>query len=222
MPDETKFEVDSLWAKPCRTYHVRHEPDQATIRQITELQDQIEATAARELLRVPAHSLHITVLTLFPAAANVAAPDDALWSQHNETWLERIGDVCAATHPFAVEFDSIRASRAIILRGDESANLNYFREKLITAVSLPGWEADTAQYRPYIPFSVRSFQTSVRNVGVDSSVRFCHENFLKGCHDRPRVPVPIFGTYFSTALHAGLVAGLASPREPGDGQSDAI
>jgi 2'-5' RNA ligase superfamily len=140
MPDETKFEVDSLWAKPCRTYHVRHEPDQATIRQITELQDQIEATAARELLRVPAHSLHITVLTLFPAAANVAAPDDALWSQHNETWLERIGDVCAATHPFAVEFDSIRASRAIILRGDESANLNYFREKLITAVSLPGWK----------------------------------------------------------------------------------
>ena len=50
MPDETKFEVDSLWAKPCRAYHVQHEPDQATIRQITELQDQIEATAARELL----------------------------------------------------------------------------------------------------------------------------------------------------------------------------
>jgi hypothetical protein len=141
MPDEAKFEVDSLWAKPYRAYHVQHEPDQATIRQITELQDQIEATAARKLLRVPAHSLHLTVLTLFPVTANIATPDDALWSQHNETWLERIGDVCAATHPFTVEFDSIHAtSRAIILRGDESENLKHFREKLVTAVSLPGWK----------------------------------------------------------------------------------
>jgi len=31
------FEVDSLWAKPCRAYHVQHEPDQATIRQIMKL-----------------------------------------------------------------------------------------------------------------------------------------------------------------------------------------
>jgi hypothetical protein len=90
LPDETKFEVDSLWAKPYRAYHVQHEPDQATIRQITELQDQIEATAARKLLRVPAHSLHLTVLKLFPVTANIATPDDALWSQHTETWLERI------------------------------------------------------------------------------------------------------------------------------------
>jgi hypothetical protein len=154
MPDETKFEVDSLWAKPYRAYHVQHEPDQATIRQITELQDQIEATAARKLLRVPAHSLHLTVLTLFPVTANIATPDDALWSQHNETWLERIGDVCAATHPFTVEFDSIHAtSRAIILRGDESENLKHFREKLVTAVSLP---------RATVPIFGTDFSATIR------------------------------------------------------------
>ena len=67
VPDETKFEVDSLWAKPCLAYHVQHEPDPATIQQITELQDQIDSTGAPELHRVPAHSLHMAVLTLFPA-----------------------------------------------------------------------------------------------------------------------------------------------------------
>jgi hypothetical protein len=141
MPDETMFEVDSLWAKPCRAYHVQHEPDQATIRQITELQDQIEATGPHELHRMPAHSLHMTVLTLSPATANVAMHDDAPWSRHNETWIERIGDVCASTHPVIVEFDSIRATRrAIILTGNESEDLKRFREKIVTAVSLPGWK----------------------------------------------------------------------------------
>jgi hypothetical protein len=141
MPDETVFEVDSFWAKPCRAYHVQHEPDQASIRQITELQDQIEATGARELHRMPVLSLHMTVLTLFPANASVATHDEALWSQHKEKWIERIGDVCASTRPVAVELNSIRAtSRAIILRGDESEDLKQFREKIVTAVSLPGWK----------------------------------------------------------------------------------
>src|SRR5260221_8839790 len=129
MPDDTKFEVDSLWAKPYRAYHVQHEPDQATIRQITERQDQIEATAARKLLRVPAHSLHLTVLTLFPVTANIATPDDALWSQHNETWLERICHVWAAAHPFTVEFASIHVtSPAIIMTGHDSQNLRHVPE----------------------------------------------------------------------------------------------
>jgi hypothetical protein len=107
----------------------------------SKLQDQIEATGARELHRMPVLSLHMTVLTLFPATASVATHDEALWSQHKEKWLERIGDVCASTRPVAVDLNSIRAtSRAIILRGDESEDLKQFREKIVTAVSLPGWK----------------------------------------------------------------------------------
>jgi phosphoglycolate phosphatase-like HAD superfamily hydrolase len=64
-------------------------------------------------------------------------------------------------------------------------------------------------------FSIRSFQTSVRNVGVDSSVRFCHENSRKGYRDRPRATVPIFGTDFSATIRAGLVAGLGIPTGTG-------
>ncbi len=187
MPDETVFEVDSFWAKPCRAYHVQHEPDQASIRQITELQDQIEATGARELHRMPVLSLHMTVLTLFPATASVATHDEALWSQHKEKWLERIGDVCASTRPV-----------------QENRHRSF----------ATGVETDTTQYRPYIPFSICSFQTSARNVDVDSSVRFCHENSLDGYRGRPRAPVPIFGTYFSAAICAGLVAEVDIPTGP--------
>jgi hypothetical protein len=141
MPDETVFEVDPFWAKPCRAYHVQHEPDQANIRQITEFQDHIEATSAGELHRMPVLSLHMTVLTLRSATASVAPGAEALWSQHKEKWLERIGDVCSSTRPVAIELNSIRATRgAIILSGDESEDLKQFREQLVAAVSLPDWK----------------------------------------------------------------------------------
>jgi hypothetical protein len=144
-PDEIISEADSFWATPCSAYHVQYEPDQATIRKITELQDQIEATDAREFYRMPAHSLHMTVLTLFPATANVATQDNTPWSQHNETWFERTRDICASTRPFRVEFDAIRTtSRAIVLIGNESEDLKHFRQKIVTAVSLPVWK-----FRPH-------------------------------------------------------------------------
>jgi hypothetical protein len=148
MPDETVFEVDPFWAKPCRAYHVQHEPDQANIRQITEFQDHIEATSAGELHRMPVLSLHMTVLTLRSATASVAPGAEALWSQHKEKWLERIGDVCSSTRPVAIELNSIRATRgAIILSGDESEDLKQFREQLVAAVSLPDWN----QHHPISP-----------------------------------------------------------------------
>ena len=223
MPDETKFKVDSLWAKPCRAYHVQHELDQATIRQITEVQDQIEATAAGELLRVPANSLHITVLTLFPATADVATPDDALWSQHNETWLERIGDVCAATHPFAVEFDSIRAAnRAIILRGDGCENLKRFRKKLVAVVSRPGWKPTPPDIVHVSLFRYARSELQLETLASVNRYGFVTKTHLKGIAIVQERRYPSLERIFLRRLALGSSPILASPPGPVDGQNGTI
>jgi hypothetical protein len=223
MPNETKFEVDPLWAKPCRAYHVQHEPDQLTIQQITELQDQIESTGARELHRVPAHSLHMTLLTMFPAIASVATPDEALWSQHNEIWLERIGDVCAATHPFAVEFDSVRAtSRAIILRGDECENLKRFRERLVTAVSLPGWKPTPPNIAHVSLFRYACSKLHRETLASVNRYEFVTRTHLKGIAIVQERRYPSLERIFLRRFALGSSPVLASPLGWVDSQNDVI
>ena len=223
MPDETKFEADSLWAKPCRAYHIQNEPDQATIQQITELQDQIEPTGAHELLRVPAHSLHMTVLTLFPATANVAAPDDTLWSQHNEIWIERIGDVCAATHPFAVDFDSVRAtSRAIILSGDGCENLKRFRERLVTAISLPGWKPIPPNIAHVSLFRYARSKLQLETLASVNRCNFVTKTHLKGIAIVQERRYPSLERIFLRRFALGSSPVLASPLGRVGGQNGAI
>jgi len=135
-----RTKVDRLWFKRCSAYHLQLFPASETVSKLCVLQDMIEYACDGPLLRVPAQSLHMTVVTLLNAANELRIPNDEAWSLKGKEWQETIEMSLSATSPFDLCFREVAASEsAIFLRAQEPPELRRLRSTISAAVSFEDW-----------------------------------------------------------------------------------
>jgi hypothetical protein len=119
--------------------------------------------------------------------------------------------------------DSVRAtSRAIILKGDECENLKRFREKLVTAVSLPGWKPTPPNIAHVSLFRYARSKLQFETLASINRNDFVKKTHLKGIAIVQERRYPSLERSFLRRFALGSSPVLASPLGQVDGQNGAI
>jgi len=135
-----RTKVDTLWFKRCCAFHLQFLPDREALSKLCVLQDSIERDSAASLSRVPATSLHMTVVTLVNAAAQFGIPNEEVWKRNGEQWTEIVERLIDETPPFDVHFHEVAASEAaIFVKAEEPAELHRLRSAISQAICFEQW-----------------------------------------------------------------------------------
>ncbi|UIJ82960.1 2'-5' RNA ligase family protein [Rhizobium leguminosarum] len=135
-----RTKVDLLWFKGCCAFHLQLFPDRETVSKLCALQDHIEGECNGPLLRVPATSLHMTVVTLIDAAAQFSMPNDEVWKLNGERWKETVERLVRQTPPIDLSFQEVQASEAaIFVKAPEPPELQRLRSAVSDAISFEDW-----------------------------------------------------------------------------------
>ncbi|MBX5168104.1 MULTISPECIES: 2'-5' RNA ligase family protein [unclassified Rhizobium] len=132
--------IDTLWFKRCCAFHLQFLPDRETRSKLCDLQDSIKRDSAAPLSRVPATSLHMTVVTLVNAAAQFSIPNDEVWKRNGESWTEIVERLVEETPPFDIHFHEVAASQAaVFVKAEEPAELRRLRSAISQAIGFEQW-----------------------------------------------------------------------------------
>ncbi|TAV45344.1 hypothetical protein ELI30_27195 (plasmid) [Rhizobium leguminosarum] len=135
-----RTKVDQLWFKRCCAFHLQLFPDHETVSKLCALQDHIEGECNGSLLRVPATSLHMTVVTLIDAAAQFSMPNDEVWKLNGERWKETVERLVRQTPPIDLSFQEVQASEAaIFVKAPEPPELQRLRSAVSDAIWFEDW-----------------------------------------------------------------------------------
>nr|WP_246805758.1 2'-5' RNA ligase family protein [Rhizobium leguminosarum] len=128
-----------LWFKRCCAFHLQLFPDRETVSKLCALQDHIECEC-NGLLRVPATSLHMTVVTLIDAGAQFSMPNDEVWKLNGERWKEVVERLVKETPPIDLSFQEVQASEAaIFVKAPEPPELQRLRSDISDAIWFEDW-----------------------------------------------------------------------------------
>ncbi|MBY3359350.1 2'-5' RNA ligase family protein [Rhizobium laguerreae] len=135
-----RTKVDLLWFKRCCAFHLQLFPDPETRSKLCALQDHIERECNGPLLRVPATSLHMTVVTLIDAAAQFSLPNEEVWKRNGERWKEVVERLVNETPPIDLSFQEVQASEAaVFVKAPEPPELQRLRSAISDAVWFEDW-----------------------------------------------------------------------------------
>ncbi|PDT02219.1 hypothetical protein CO666_21895 [Rhizobium chutanense] len=135
-----RTKVDTLWFRRCCAFHLQFLPDHETLSKLCDLQDSIERNSPAPLSRVPATSLHMTIVTLVNAATRVSIANDAVWKLNGERWKEIVERSVEETSPFDLHFHEVAASEAaIFVKAEEPPALRRLRLAISDVVCFEDW-----------------------------------------------------------------------------------
>ncbi|TBG58376.1 hypothetical protein ELG71_08435 [Rhizobium leguminosarum] len=135
-----RTKVDLLWFKRCCAFHLQLFPDRETVSKLCALQDRIERECNGPLLRVPATSLHMTVVTLVDATAQFSMSNEEIWKLNGERWKETVERLVKQTPPIDLSFQEVQASEAaIFVKAPEPPELQRLRSAISDAVWFEDW-----------------------------------------------------------------------------------
>ncbi|MBY3246087.1 2'-5' RNA ligase family protein [Rhizobium laguerreae] len=135
-----RTKVDLLWFKRCCAFHLQLFPDRETVSKLCALQDHIERECNGPLLRVPATSLHMTVVTLINAGAQFSIPNDEVWKLNGQRWKETVERLVKQTPLIDLNFQEVRASEAaIFIEAPEPPELQQLRSAISDAIWFDNW-----------------------------------------------------------------------------------
>jgi hypothetical protein len=170
-----RTKIDMLWFKRCCAFHLQFLPDHAALSKLCALQDSIERDSAAPLSRLPATSLHMTVVTLVNAAAKFGIPNEEVWQRNGERWKEIVERLIDETPPFDLHFHEVAASEAaVFVKAEEPAELRRLRLAISQAIGFewrptPPRIAHITLFRffaeepvPAVKFDAGSLPTEVR------------------------------------------------------------
>nr|WP_245355582.1 2'-5' RNA ligase family protein [Rhizobium leguminosarum] len=139
-PAVIRTKIDTLWFKRCCAFHLQFLPDRETRSKLCNLQDSIERDSAAPLSRVPATSLHMTVVTLVNAATQFSIPNNEVWKRNGERWKEIVERQVEETPPFDIHFHEVAASEAaVFVKAEEPAELRRLRSAISQAIGFEQW-----------------------------------------------------------------------------------
>ncbi|EJC82847.1 hypothetical protein Rleg4DRAFT_4577 [Rhizobium leguminosarum bv. trifolii WSM2297] len=135
-----RTKIDTLWFKRCCAFHLQFLPDREALSKLSALQASVERDSAASLSRVPATSLHMTVVTLVNAAAQFSIPKEEVWKRNGERWKEIVERLIDETPPFDLHFHEVAASEAaIFVKAEEPAELRRLRFAISQAICFEQW-----------------------------------------------------------------------------------
>ncbi|WP_345774736.1 2'-5' RNA ligase family protein [Rhizobium sp. C104] len=135
-----RTKVDPLWFKRCCAFHLQLFPDRETVSKLCALQDGIERECDGPLLRVPAKSMHMTVVTLINAGAQFSMSNDEVWKLNGERWTGVVERLLEETPPICLSFQEVQASEAaIFVKAPEPPELRRLRSAISDAVWFEDW-----------------------------------------------------------------------------------
>ncbi|TBF40444.1 2'-5' RNA ligase family protein [Rhizobium leguminosarum] len=135
-----RTKVDTLWFKRCCAFHLQFFPDRETVSKLCALQDRIERECDGPLLRVPATSLHVTVVTMINAVPQFSMPNEEIWKLNGERWKETVERLVNETPPIDLSFQEVQASEAaIFVKAPEPPELQRLRSAISDAVWFDDW-----------------------------------------------------------------------------------
>ncbi|WHO72629.1 2'-5' RNA ligase family protein [Rhizobium sp. BT03] len=135
-----RTKIDALWFKRCCAFHLQFLPGRETLSKLCVLQDGIERDSAASLSRVPATSLHMTVVTLINAAAQFSIPNDEVWKRNGGRWKEIVAKLIEETPSFDLHFDKVAVSEAaVFVKAEEPAELRRLRSAISQAIGFEEW-----------------------------------------------------------------------------------
>ncbi|WP_184472235.1 2'-5' RNA ligase family protein [Rhizobium esperanzae] len=135
-----RTKIDTLWFRRCCAFHLQFLPDPETLSKLCGLQDSIERNSPAPLSRVPATSLHMTIVTLVNAATQVSIANDEVWKLNGEKWKETVGRLVEETSPFDLHFHEVAASEAaVFVKAEEPPALRRLRSAISDAVRFQDW-----------------------------------------------------------------------------------
>ncbi|NEJ47283.1 2'-5' RNA ligase family protein [Rhizobium leguminosarum] len=135
-----RTKVDLLWFKRCCAFHLQLFPDSETVSKLCALQDRIERECNGPLLRVPATSLHMTVVTLIDATAQFSMPNDEIWKLNGESWKQTVERLVKQTPLIDLSFQEVQASEAaVFVKAPEPPELQRLRSAISDAVWFEDW-----------------------------------------------------------------------------------
>ena len=141
-----RTKVDTLWFKRCCAFHLQFLPDRETLSKLCDLQDSIERDSAAPLLRVPATSLHMTVVTLINAATQFSIPNDEVWKLKGKGWKEIVEKLVEETPPIDLHFHEVVASEAaVFVKAQEPPELRKLRSAISHAICFEHWHPTPPQ-----------------------------------------------------------------------------
>ncbi|MBX4927620.1 2'-5' RNA ligase family protein [Rhizobium binae] len=171
-----RTKIDALWFKRCCAFHLQFCPDGAALSKLSDLQDAIERHSVAPLLRLPAASLHMTVVTLVDAAAKFSIPNEELWRLNGERWKAVADRLAEETPVFNLDFHELAVSAAaVFVKAEEPPELRRLRSAISQAIHFEGWRPTPPQIAhitlfrfsaegrlPEIPSDAGSLPTAVR------------------------------------------------------------
>ncbi|ARM87270.1 2'-5' RNA ligase protein [Rhizobium sp. CIAT894] len=135
-----RTKVDALWFRRCCAFHLQLLPDRETLSKLCDLQDSIERNSPAPLSRVPATSLHMTIVTLVNAATQVSIANDEVWKLNGEKWKETVERLVEETSPFDLHFHEVAASEAaVFVKAEEPPELRRLRSAISDAICFEDW-----------------------------------------------------------------------------------
>ncbi|PDS77806.1 2'-5' RNA ligase family protein [Rhizobium sp. L43] len=135
-----RTKIDTLWFKRCCAFHLQFLPDRETLSKLCDLQDSISRHSASPLSRVPATSLHMTIVTLVNAATQVSLPNDEVWKLNRERWKESVERLVEETSPFDLHFHEVAASEAaVFVKAEEPPQLRRLRSAISDTICFEDW-----------------------------------------------------------------------------------
>lgn len=133
-------EADPLLGQACLAYQLQARPHSTSLSALSTLQDQLETGFAEALFRIPAASLHLTILPLIDAVEEppLPAPAGDLWRTHERTWMHAIDLACAIVPGFLLRpTEILYTSRAVILLARSPNPIEALRQQLAENCRLP-------------------------------------------------------------------------------------
>ena len=141
-----RTKIDALWFKRCCAFHLQFFPDGATLSKLSSLQDDIERHSDAPLLRLPAASLHMTIVTLANAAAKFSIPNEEVWRLNGERWKAVADRLAEETPAFNLDFHELAVSAAaVFVKAEEPPELRKLRSAIIQAIDFEGWRPTPPQ-----------------------------------------------------------------------------
>ncbi|ANL64651.1 RNA ligase family protein [Rhizobium phaseoli] len=141
-----RTKIDALWFKRCCAFHLQFFPDGATLSKLISLQDDIERYSDAPLLRLPAASLHMTIVTLVNAAAKFSIPNEEVWRLNGERWKAVAHRLAEQTPAFNLHLRKLAVSAAaVFVKAEEPPELRKLRSAIIQAIDFEGWRPTPPQ-----------------------------------------------------------------------------
>ncbi|CAN7206746.1 2'-5' RNA ligase family protein [Rhizobium leguminosarum] len=135
-----RTKVDTLWFRRCCGFHLQFFPDREALSKLCDLQDSIERDSTAPLLRVPAASLHMTVITLINAATQFSIPNREVWKLNGREWKASAERLVEETPPFELHFHEVAASEAaIFVKAEEPPELRRLRSAISHTICFEQW-----------------------------------------------------------------------------------